>query len=131
MKVISRAIAFLPALIFILLIAIVYGKENHRDSINQRADLLYNDVRKYYHTLVNSKEIQSERANWLNCILKFESIYKKFSSSHIADKSLFTAARLYSGLFTKSSDKSDIKGQPFDLYCPYDFLYHKQLLSKV
>lgn len=109
MKVISRAIAFLPALIFILLIATVYGKENHRDSINQRADILYNDAKKYYHTLVNSKKIQSEKSNWLNCILKFESIYKKFPSSHIADKSLFTAARLYSELFTKSSDKSDIE----------------------
>ncbi|HAP67484.1 MAG TPA: hypothetical protein DCQ99_06800, partial [Nitrospinae bacterium] len=50
-----------------------------------------------------------ERTNWLNCIFKFESIHKKFPKSPVADKSLFTAARLYAELSNISSDESDIE----------------------
>jgi len=81
---------------------ICYGKES-------KAELLYDEARKDYYSLVNSKERQEKRANWLNCIFKFESIYKKFPSSSIADKSLFTAARLYAELSKTSSNESDIE----------------------
>ena len=79
-----------------------YGKEN-------KFDFLYNEARKDYYSLINSKELQSERANWLNCIFKFESIHKKFPKSPVADKSLFTAARLYAELSNISSDETDIE----------------------
>lgn len=92
--------SFLFSLIFIVSTTITYSKEN-------KFDFLYNEARKDYYSLVNSKELQSERANWLNCIFKFESIHKKFPKSHVADKSLFTAARLYAELSNISSDESD------------------------
>ncbi len=79
-----------------------YGKEN-------KFDFLYNEARKDYYSLINSKELQSERANWLNCIFKFESIHKKFPKNPVADKSLFTAARLYTELSNISSDETDIE----------------------
>ena len=94
--------SFLFSLIFIVTTTITYSKEN-------KFDFLYNEARKDYYSLVNSKELQSERANWLNCIFKFESIHKKFPNSPVADKSLFTAARLYAELSNISSDETDIE----------------------
>ncbi|MBI5747942.1 MAG: N-acetylmuramoyl-L-alanine amidase [Nitrospinae bacterium] len=92
----------LPLIIVSISAQISDGKEN-------KFDFLYNEARKDYYSLVNSKELQSERANWLNCIFKFESIHKKFPKSHVADKSLFTAARLYAELSNISSDETDIE----------------------
>ncbi len=95
-------VSFLFSLIFIVSTPISYSKEN-------KFDFLYNEARKDYYSLVNSKELQSERANWLNCIFKFEAIHKKFHNSPVADKSLFTAARLYAELSNISSDETDIE----------------------
>ncbi len=94
--------SFLFSLIFIVTATITYSKEN-------KFDFLYNEARKDYYSLINSKELQSERASWLNCIFKFEAIHKKFPNSPVADKSLFTAARLYAELSNISSDESDIE----------------------
>ena len=96
----SRLLLIASCLLFFPQIS--HGKEN-------KYDFLYNEARKDYYSLVNSKELQSERTNWLNCIFKFESIHKKFPKSPVADKSLFTAARLYAELSNISSDESDIE----------------------
>ena len=96
----SRLLLIASCLLFFPQIS--HGKEN-------KYDFLYNEARKDYYSLVNSKELQGERTNWLNCIFKFESIHKKFPKSPVADKSLFTAARLYAELSNISSDESDIE----------------------
>jgi N-acetylmuramoyl-L-alanine amidase len=96
------AALFLSFLLFIAHTPLSIGKEN-------KHDFLYNEARKDYYSLINSKELKSDRANWLNCIFKFESIHKKFPKSPVADKSLFTAARLYAELSNISSDEADIE----------------------
>jgi N-acetylmuramoyl-L-alanine amidase len=103
MKQWSNIIRKIPFfLLFLLTISpqICYGKES-------KSELLYNEARKDYYSLVNSKEKQEKRSNWLNCIFKFESIYKKFPGSPVADKSLFTAARLYADLSKTSLNDAD------------------------
>ncbi|MEK6591065.1 MAG: N-acetylmuramoyl-L-alanine amidase [Nitrospinota bacterium] len=92
---------------FLIIFAqVCYGQENLDVSKeNQKAILLYNEARRDYYSLINSKVLKEERSHWLNCILKFKYTYKKYPQSPVADKSLFTAARLYSELSDISLDK--------------------------
>ncbi|MBI3600805.1 MAG: N-acetylmuramoyl-L-alanine amidase [Nitrospinae bacterium] len=94
---------FLASCLLLLIhVSVSYAKENN-------AELLYNEARKDYYSLVNSKERQEKRSNWLNCIFKFESVYKKFPKSPVADKSLFTSARLYADLSKTSLNNADVE----------------------
>ena len=103
----SSFICFFVSCFLLLFVFSVYPQNSHGKE--NKYDFLYNEARKDYYSLVNSKELQGERTNWLNCIFKFESIHKKFPKSPVADKSLFTAARLYAELSNISSDETDIK----------------------
>lgn len=101
----KREVIFLLLVSSFLSLFTVFTQISHGNE--DRSNRLYKEARKDYYSLINSKELQEKRSNWLNCILKFESIYKNFPDSPIAHKSLFTAARLYSKLSNISSDKSD------------------------
>ncbi len=73
-----------------------------------KAEACYNDLRQ------NTRKTKY-RDNWLRCIDKFHSIYRKNPDSEQAAAGLFMAGKLYADLYHYSKRKSDLRAA-FDMY---------------
>jgi N-acetylmuramoyl-L-alanine amidase len=84
---------------FLLLSSPIYGVTPEK---------LYQNARNYYSSLRKSPAKQKYRHNWLNCIKKYERVFKKFPHSSRADDALFMTGKLYYRLYIWSSKESDL-----------------------
>ena len=78
-----------------------------------KAQACYNDLRQ------NRRKVKY-RDNWLRCIEKFNSVYRKNPSGERAAAGLFMAAKLYSELYQYSKRKSDLEAgsaKTFRVHC--------------
>ncbi len=74
-----------------------------------RAEKQYLDARSCQNQLLKSPKKQKYRDNWLRCIGKYETAYKKDPSGPRAAQSLYMSGKLYEGLYGKSYIKADKK----------------------
>ena len=68
-----------------------------------------------YNNLCKSPEKQKYRHNWLNCIEKFQAVYRHDPSGPWAAAGLYTSGKLYQELYERSYKKSD-KKEALDLF---------------
>ncbi|MDI6686947.1 MAG: N-acetylmuramoyl-L-alanine amidase [Desulfobacterales bacterium] len=68
-----------------------------------------------YNNLCKSPEKQKYRHNWLNCIEKFQAVYKHDPSGPWAAAGLYMSGKLYQELYERSYKKSD-KEEALDLF---------------
>ncbi|MFQ5717638.1 MAG: N-acetylmuramoyl-L-alanine amidase, partial [Nitrospinales bacterium] len=70
---------------------------------------LYEQARQEYYPLLGSKSKKARRDQWIKVIEKFQAVRKKFPSSFEANKALYTIARLYHLLYSKSKNNHDLE----------------------
>ncbi|NQT09985.1 MAG: AMIN domain-containing protein, partial [Desulfobacteraceae bacterium] len=68
-----------------------------------------------YNKLCKSPKKQKYRHNWLNCIKKFQAVYRHDPSGPWAAAGLYMSGKLYQELYKKSYKKSD-KKEALDLF---------------
>ena len=68
-----------------------------------------------YNKLCKSPKKQKYRHNWLNCIEKFQAVYRHDPSGPWAAAGLYMSGKLYQELYNKSYKKSD-KKEAIDLF---------------
>ncbi|MDO9565820.1 MAG: N-acetylmuramoyl-L-alanine amidase [Candidatus Desulfaltia sp.] len=68
-----------------------------------------------YNNLCKNPEKQKYRHNWLNCIEKFQAVYKHDPSDPWAAAGLYMSGKLYQELYKRSYKKSD-KKEALDLF---------------
>ena len=68
-----------------------------------------------YNKLCKSSKKQKYRHNWLNCIEKFQSVYRHDPSGPWAAAGLYMSGKLYQKLYKRSYKKSD-KKEAIDLF---------------
>ncbi len=68
-----------------------------------------------YNKLCKSPQKQKYRHNWLNCIEKFQTVYRHDPSGPWAAAGLYMSGKLYQELYKKSYKKSD-KKEAIDLF---------------
>ena len=84
------------------------GKKSTRDSGDTTADE-YLKAESCYNSLRQSPRKMKYRDNWLRCIEKFHSVYRKNPKGERAAAGLFMAGKLYAGLYQYSDRKSDLQ----------------------
>ncbi|MFV9647051.1 MAG: N-acetylmuramoyl-L-alanine amidase, partial [Desulfobacterales bacterium] len=68
-----------------------------------------------YNKLCKSPKKQKYRHNWLNCIERFQAVYRHDPSGPWAAAGLYMSGKLYQELYKKSYKKSD-KKEALDLF---------------
>jgi len=84
------------------------GKKSTRNSGDTTADE-YLKAESCYNSLRQSPRKMKYRDNWLRCIEKFHSVYRKNPKGERAAAGLFMAGKLYAGLYQYSDRKSDLQ----------------------
>ena len=73
------------------------------------AEADYLKAQSCYNSLRQSSRKRKYRDNWLRCIEKFHSVYRKHPNSGYAAAGLFMSGKLYAGLHQYSNRKSDLR----------------------
>jgi len=60
---------------------------------------LYNQAKKNYYALIDSKSKRAFRHNWTKVIAQFKNVWKQYPRGNAAPKALFTVAKLYHRLY--------------------------------
>ncbi len=84
------------------------GAKSTRDS-GDKAENEYLKAESCYNSLRQNSRKMKYRDNWLRCIDKFHSVYRKNSKGMRAAASLFMTGKLYADLYKYSNRKSDLQ----------------------
>ena len=84
------------------------GKKSTKDAGSPSEDD-YLKAESCYNRLRQSRRKVKYRDNWLRCIDKFHSVYRKHPASGHAAAGLFMAGKLYADLYRYSNRKSDLR----------------------
>lgn len=88
----------------------LYSSETHAKKFQPvTPERLYEQARQEYYPLLGSKFKKARRDQWIKVIEKFQAVRKGFPRSFEANKALYTIARLYHLLYSKSKNNHDLE----------------------
>lgn len=123
--------SWLAVLVVMMMAIPVFAEE----TAAKKAEVLYGQARKVYYGLINVKDRQVTRDEWILCAGKFNGVESAFPKSREGYKAVYTVARIYHHLYSEFGRSEDldfalqyyqklIDDFPFK-YLADDALYHK------
>ena len=93
----------------IILISLFFCLLGNAFSQNAKQNILYQEASKNFYRLFEEENFYKYEHNWLNNITQFKTIYKNYSNSVQAAKSLYNIGNLYAALYLWNKKREHLR----------------------